>query len=108
MRDKIRSQGQKPILMVSESMHNADMYYTTRFLSTDPFIYLCFPHEREDIIIVPQMEYERAKKESIVNEIHSSLDYGYNIKTEELILKILQEEQINQIEVPKYFPHIHC
>ncbi|MGB2840944.1 MAG: Xaa-Pro peptidase family protein [Halobacteriota archaeon] len=94
----------KPLLMVSESMRNADMYYATRFLAADPFIYLCFPHEEKDILIVSQMEYERAIKESIVNEVRSTLDYGYKIKTEGLIIKILQEESTNAIEVPGYFP----
>jgi Xaa-Pro aminopeptidase len=92
----------KPLLMVSESMHNADMYYATRFLSADPFVYLRLPHN--DILIVSQMEYERAKKESIVNEVRSSLDYGYNLKTEELILTVFQEEGITAIEVPRDFP----
>jgi Xaa-Pro aminopeptidase len=94
----------KPLLMVSESMRNADMYYATRFLAADPFIYLCFPHDRKDMLIVSQMEYERARKESIVKEIRSSLDYGYDLKMEELIGKILQKEGINAIEVPGYFP----
>lgn len=94
----------KPLLMVSESMHNADMYYATRFLAADPFIYLRFPQEGKGILIVSQMEYERAIKESIVNEVRSTLDYGYKIKTEELIIKILQEESTNAIEVPGYFP----
>ncbi|MDI6810759.1 MAG: Xaa-Pro peptidase family protein [archaeon] len=94
----------KPLLIVSESMRNADMYYATRFLAADPFIYLCFPHDRKDMLIVSQMEYERARKESIVKEICSSLDYGYDLKMEELISKVLQEEGINAIEVPGYFP----
>ncbi len=94
----------KPLLLLSESMHNADMYYATRFLSADPFIYLHYPRKEEDILIVSQMEYERARKESIVKENRSSLDYGYDIKTEELIVKVLQEESINTIEVPRYFP----
>jgi Xaa-Pro aminopeptidase len=91
----------KPLLMVSESMHNADMYYATRFLSADPFVYLRLPHN--DILIVSQMEYERAKKEAIVNEVRSSLDYGHDLKTEELILKVLLEEGITAIEVPRHF-----
>jgi len=93
----------KPLLMVSESMRNGDMYYATRFLAADPFIYLCFPHERKDILIVSRMEYERARKESVVNDVRSSLDYGHDLKTEELIMKILQEEQVESIEVPGYF-----
>ncbi|MCW3134202.1 MAG: Xaa-Pro peptidase family protein [Methanophagales archaeon] len=94
----------KPLLMLSESMHNADMYYATRFLASDPFIYLRLPREGKDILIVSQMEYERAKKETIVKEIRTSLDYGYDLKTEELIAKVLHEESINAIEVPRYFP----
>ncbi len=94
----------KPLLMVSESMHNADMYYATHFLAADPFIYLRFPREGKDILIVSQMEYERARKESSVKEVRSTLDYGYDLKTEELIAKVFQEESINAIEVPRYFP----
>ncbi|MCD6455174.1 MAG: aminopeptidase P family N-terminal domain-containing protein, partial [Methanophagales archaeon] len=85
-------------------MHNADMYYATHFLAVDPFIYLRVPHEGKDILIVSQMEYERARKESTVTEIRSSLDYGRDLKTEELITKILLEERINTIEVPRDFP----
>ncbi len=91
----------KPLLIVSGSMHNADMYYATRFLSADPFVYLRLSHK--DILIVPQMEYERAKKESIVKEVRYSLDYGHDLKTEEFILKVLLEEGITSIEVPRYF-----
>ncbi len=94
----------KPLLMVSESMHNADMYYATHFLAADPFIYLCFPREGKDILIVSQMEYERARKESSVKEVRSTLDYGYDLKMEELIAKVFQEESITAIEVPRYFP----
>jgi len=96
----------KPLLMVSESMHNADMYYATRFLSEAPFIYLHSPYKgtEKEMLIVSQMEYERAKKESFVKEIRSTFDYGYGLKTEELITKILQEEDIKAVEVPRYFP----
>ncbi|MCK4735631.1 MAG: aminopeptidase P family protein, partial [Methanophagales archaeon] len=96
----------RPLLMVSESIHNADMYYATRFLSEAPFIYLHLPYKgtEKDMLIVSQMEYERAKKESFVKEIRSTFDYGYGLKTEELITKILQEEDIKAVEVPGYFP----
>lgn len=105
MSDKIesREESKKPLLIVSESMRNADMYYATRFLAADPFIYLRIHHELRGILIVSQMEYERAKKESVVNEVLSTLDYGYDLKMEELIIKVLLEEHVEAIEVPKYF-----
>ena len=96
----------KPLLMASGSMHNADMYYATHFLAVDPFIYLRVSHEGKDILVVSQIEYERAIKESMVKQIRSTHDYGYDIKTEELITKVLQEESINAIEVPRYFPKV--
>lgn len=94
----------RPLLMVSESMRNADMYYATRFLATDPFIYLSIPREERELLIVSQMEFERARKESRVKEIRSSLAYGYDLKMEELIFRVLQKEGIEAIEVPGYFP----
>ena len=99
----------KALLMVSGSVHNADMYYATRFLSLDPFIYIRDTSGRA-IIIVSPMEYERAKKESILSEIRSTADYDggggdANERREELIiLKALREEGIDEVEVPKYFP----
>jgi len=97
----------KALLMVSGSVYNADMYYATRFLSLDPFIYIRDTSGRA-IIIVSPMEYERAKKESILSEIRSTADYDggdANERREELIiLKALREEGIDEVEVPKYFP----
>lgn len=93
----------RPLLMVGESMRNADMYYATRFLAADPFVYLRVPQEQKDILIVSPMEYGRAKKESIVKEVRSSLDYGQDLKLEALVLQILQEERITSIDVPRYF-----
>ena len=96
----------KPILMVSESAHNADMYYVTHFLSNAPFVYLHISQDAtgKDILIVSQMEYERAKKESCIKDVRSTFDYGQGLKTEELIVRILQEEAVNAVEVPRYFP----
>lgn len=96
----------KTILMVSESAHNADMYYVTHFLSTAPFVYLHISQDAtgKEILIVSQMEYERAKKESCIKEVRSSFDYGQGLKTEELIVRILLEETVNAVEVPRYFP----
>ncbi|MBE9594758.1 MAG: aminopeptidase P family protein, partial [Proteobacteria bacterium] len=75
-------------------------------LSEAPFIYLHSPYKgtEKDMLIVSQMEYERAKNESFIKEIRSTFDYGYGLKTEELITKILKEEDIKAVEVPGYFP----
>ena len=96
---------QKPLLLVSESLRNADMYYASQFLASDPFVYLAVPHgrDRKELLIVSQMEYERAKKESRVHDVRSSLDYGTNLKLDELVLKLLKEEGVTAVEVPRTF-----
>ncbi len=101
----------KTLLMVSESVHNSDMYYATRFLASDPFIFIRNPQGRS-ILIVSPMEYGRAIKESILDErdIHSTADYGGEGKKgnrprrEEIILEALRAEGIDEVVVPGYFP----
>ncbi|MHC1581781.1 MAG: M24 family metallopeptidase [Candidatus Syntropharchaeia archaeon] len=99
------------ILLFSESVHDANMFYLTVFLSHDPFIYLMV--QEKEIILVPTMEKERAKKESRVKDVRTLSDYGMNEKLEkyevekaycELILELLNEEKISRIGVPKNFP----
>jgi Xaa-Pro aminopeptidase len=53
-------------LMVSESEHNADMYYASGFLAYDSFIYL---NSGEEKILISDMELGRASKESKVHEV---------------------------------------
>ena len=60
-------------LMVSESEHNADMYYASGFLAYDSFIYL---NSGDDMIIVSDMELGRAKKESKVHEVIPTSRYN--------------------------------
>ncbi len=52
------------------------MYYLTRFLAPDPFIFLK-KVDASPVIVVNQMEYPRAQKESIVKDVRSYVDYKY-------------------------------
>jgi Xaa-Pro aminopeptidase len=64
------------LLLSSDSYRDANMYYLTEFLAPDPFIFL----KRVDVdpvVVVNQMEYPRAQKQSIVKDVRSYLDYNY-------------------------------
>ncbi|HDS44675.1 MAG TPA: aminopeptidase P family protein [Methanomicrobia archaeon] len=100
-----RDEVQKPLLMLSESLRNADMYYATRFLAGDPFIYLAVPQgqDQKELLVVSQMEYERARKESRVHDVRSSLDYGTNLKWDEVLIKLLRDEGVTAAAVPRTF-----
>lgn len=98
-------------LMVSESEHNADMYYSSGFLAYDPFIYL---NSGKDMIIVSDMELGRARKESTVKDVFPSSRFGIIEKLHrtkdldiaycEMIREILQSNNIRSVAVPYNFP----
>ncbi len=89
------------LLLYSDSLKDANMYYVTEFLAPDPFIFLKRT-EKDPIIIVSQMEFQRAKKQSIVEDVRSFLDYNYSttvksakdpqLCTIEFIAKVVEKE----------------
>jgi Xaa-Pro aminopeptidase len=72
----LAEKGSEALLLYSDSYRDANMYYLTKFLAPDPFIFLKRV-DAEPIIIVNQMEYPRAQKQSIVKDVKSYLDYNY-------------------------------
>jgi len=72
----LAEKGAESLLLYSESFKNANMYYLTKFLAPDPFIFLK-KVDTDPVIVVNQMEYPRAKKQSIVKEVRSYFDYKY-------------------------------
>ncbi|SNQ61361.1 M24 family metallopeptidase [Candidatus Methanoperedens nitratireducens] len=97
-------------LMVSESEHNADMYYATKFLAVDSFIYFNSKNER---LLVSDMELGRAKKESRVKDVIPASRYGLMGKLRklgdidvaycEMIVEFLSSENARHIAVPYNF-----
>lgn len=98
-------------LMMSESEHNADMYYASSFLAYDSFIYL---NSGDDLILVSDMELGRAKKESKVKEVVPTSRYNIMDKIRknkdvdaaycEMIRELLHSRNLNRIAVPYNFP----
>jgi len=72
----LAEKGAEALLLYSESYKNANMYYLTKFLAPDPFIFLKKVNGNP-IIVVNQMEYPRAQKQSIVKDVRSYVDYKY-------------------------------
>jgi Xaa-Pro aminopeptidase len=97
-------------LMVSESEHNADMYYATKFLAVDSFIYF---NSRNERLLVSDMELGRAKKESRVKDVIPTSRYGIMEKLRrlkdadaaycEMIVEFLRSENVKRIAVPYNF-----
>ncbi len=98
-------------LMVSESEHNADMYYATGFLAYDSFIYYNSKNEK---LLVSDMELGRARKESRINDVLPTSKYSMMEKLRkykdadaaycEMIIEFLGSEKVKRISVPYNFP----
>ncbi len=111
MTNGVKRNCEQPILLISESYHNADMYYVSGFLAPDRFIYLC--QGDSEYLIVSQMEYERAKKESRVKNVKSYEEFDYmerlkatkdsDIATADMVVAMLSSLNIKKIHVPKNF-----
>jgi Xaa-Pro aminopeptidase len=72
----LAEKGVEAMFLYSESFAEANMYYLTKFLAPDPFIFLKKVDDDPTIVINP-MEYPRAQKESIVRDIRSYADYNF-------------------------------
>jgi Xaa-Pro aminopeptidase len=72
----LAEKGAEALLLYSESFNEVNMYYLTKFLAPDPFM-LLKKVDNEPVIVINQMEYPRAQKESIIKDVRSYLDYNF-------------------------------
>ena len=72
----LAEKGAEALLLYSESFRNANTYYLTKFLAPDPFIFFK-KVDGDPVIVINQMEYPRAQKESIVKDVRPYADYNY-------------------------------
>ena len=100
-----------PFLMIDNSVHNQDLYYATRFLAPDQFLYL--RSGDEEILMVPEMELGRARKESRISDIRTTSDYRVIEKLKQygrdraqsmVISELLHDEGVTEVTVPHNFP----
>jgi len=64
------------MLLYSGSYTNVNMFYMSGFLAIDPFLYLKRVDE-QPILVINQMEFDRAKKESAVKDVRATHDYDF-------------------------------
>lgn len=101
-----------PVLMAGESYHNANMYYATRFLSGDEFIYLCA--DDKEYIMLTDFEKGRAQQQSRVKNIITFNDYSYLERVKKsgdrkaefinTIVAMLSDRSVRNVDVPDNFP----
>lgn len=89
----LAEKGLKALLLYSESFKDVNMYYLTGFLAPDPFI-LLKKLDGAPTMIIGQMEFPRAQRESFVKDVRPYTDYDY--------LKIVKAAEEPKLGVMKF------
>ncbi len=91
-------------LIISNSENDSNMFYATRILISDDFVYL--EKNGRKIIYIGDLEYNRAKKGAEVNRVVNYSEYakGVNRNTfSKILINILKENKIKKVFVPENF-----
>ena len=107
-----KDKSEVPVIIVSESYHNANLYYATKFLAPDNFTYVCA--NGKEYILVSSMEYARAQKESRVKNVVSLEDYDFTKRMKkakspdaafaDTLAAFLDAIAVRSASVPESFP----
>ena len=108
------SQSQRATVFIAASETDSNLYYATKFIAPDPFIYLEIKGER--ILVMSDLEMDRAKSQSSVDRVLSYSEVEGRAKTQgiaepgtvEVVHILLREAGITQILVPANFPFGHA
>jgi Xaa-Pro aminopeptidase len=96
-------------VIIADSEKNANLYYATRFLAPDPFIFVQVNGHR--LVIMSDLELDRAKSQAKVDEVLSYSRVAAAAKKRgvaeptmsDVVDEVLKERQVTEIDVPADF-----
>ena len=108
------SQPELATLFIAASEHDSNLYYATRFMAPDPFIYLEIKGER--VMVMSDLEMDRARSQASVDRVLSYSDIEQRAKKQgikdptavDIVHVVLKESKIRRLSVPANFPIIHA
>lgn len=101
-------------LMIAASESDSNLYYATRFIAPDPFIFLEVKGER--IVVMSDLEIDRARSQATVDRVLSYSELEAQVRaqgvsapgTVEIVHAVLQAHGIKRLFVPSNFPYGHA
>jgi Xaa-Pro aminopeptidase len=101
-------------LIIADSERNANLYYATRFLAPDPFIFAQINGHR--ILVMSDLELDRAKAQAKVNEVLSYTKLSQRARQRgvaeptlaDVVDELLKSRSVKQVEVPADFSIAHA
>ena len=96
-------------LIIADSEKNANLYYATRFLAPDPFIFIQLNGRR--LVVMSDLELDRAKSQSRADEVLSYSRLAQELKQKggaeptmmDVAAEVLKSRQVKDVEVPGDF-----
>jgi len=97
-------------LIIADSEKNANLYYATRFLAPDPFVFVEVDGSR--LVIMSDLEIDRAKSQARVTEVLSFSRLSRAAKQRgiaessmtDVVDELLKQHAVNALDVPQDFP----
>ena len=101
-------------LIIADSEKNANLYYATRFLAPDAFIFAQINGHR--LLIMSDLEVDRAKSQAKVNEVLSFTKLSQDVKQKgvaeptmlDVVDELFKSRSISTIEVPGDFSVVYA
>jgi Xaa-Pro aminopeptidase len=111
---ELTPQAPRATVFIAASETDSNLYYTTKFIAPDPFIYLEIKGER--ILVMSDLEMDRAKSQASVDRVLSYTEIERRAKSQgiaepgsiDIIHIVLREAGITQLLVPANFPFSHA
>lgn len=108
------SQPEAVTLFIAASEQDSNLYYATRFMAPDPFIYLEIKGER--LMVMSDLEMDRARTQASVDRVLSYSEIEQKAKKQgikdptavDIVHVVLKEFKIRRLSVPASFPVIHA
>ena len=108
------SQPEAATLFIAASEHDSNLYYATRFMAPDPFIYLEIKGER--VMVMSDLEMDRARTQASVDRVLSYSEIEQKAKKQgikdptavDIVHVVLKESKVRRLSVPANFPLIHA
>ncbi len=108
------SSDQTATLFIAASETDSNLYYATRFIAPDPFIYLEVKGER--LLVMSDLEVDRARHQATVDRVLSYSEVERRAKAQgmkdpgtiDVVHLLLQDAGLKEILVPSTFPFLHA
>lgn len=105
---------ERATLIIAASEFDSNLYYITRFIAPDPFIFLTIKGER--ILVMNDLERDRARSQATVDRVLSLSEIERALKsrganqvdTVDIVHAVLQEHGVRKLTVPRTFPYAYA